>query len=232
MEVAEETIKEITKEYEINHISGLDEKQIKYFTDGFAKHEILEHIELENWEIIDFGEKDSGFYHVKIIFDKQYGNIMISGDIGDATYGFNRHNVSLESLSCVTDIQYFLGKCRSSEVGQEYVEWDKEVAKKQLKDDIFSLIDHDQIGDSTERDDIIFEFIGESLGCDFMEYDFNSIFNDQANFIEWINTHGYTIDNEAYDWVDFGKIPNGRVYLHLYALKLAIKTFYDNKMKK
>lgn len=81
-------------------------------------------------EVLTWKEPETSSYMIKYIVT---GNTLcVYGDLGEAIYRWSE-KITFEWLSGL-DLSYFAGKCKASEVGRDFKEWDQYQAFDRLKD--------------------------------------------------------------------------------------------------
>jgi hypothetical protein len=140
------------------------------------------------------------------------GNLIVTGDLGEAIYCWHGNKVSLEWISGL-DLYYFHGKCQASENGRNVknYDWSEEKARRR-----------------------IFEHFKDYYDCKSAKKfkDMNPPIHNEREFVEWINAnHDDVSDMFGIDYWEFlyscGRVIPARTRLHLLGLKLAF-----NKIKK
>lgn len=96
--------------------------------------------------IIDWSNPESWNFGCRFIIHRRW--LIIVGDIGEATYEWGQ-DLNLEFLSRL-DFHYFHGKCRASETGGNYWQWDSEEAYHTTQK---LLTEFDQQNPAGEKDD-------------------------------------------------------------------------------
>ncbi len=96
----------------------------------FKDHQASIILERPEITILRWEKPDNWNYGVRYIIHRRW--LMVVGDIGEATYEWGQ-DITLKFLSEI-DFHYFLGKCRSSESGKDFLTWDGEMAYQAIKD--------------------------------------------------------------------------------------------------
>lgn len=153
------------------------------YDNHFDKHELFIEIEQENLKVYDYRQPDSSNGYMKIIITGC--NVIITGDYGDAIYGyFSTPQYGLEWLAGL-NIGYFNGKCEASESGRDFKEWDYNKAFENFQHNFIYYFGEEQF----EKVSISFEDL-----LDDKEYkDFTE--EEEERFIQILDSN-----NELKDW--------------------------------
>ncbi len=74
-------------------------------------------------EFLTWRKPESNTYWIDYLFYK--GQLVVTGDVGEAVYWWGNHSLDLSWVS-KCELDYFAGKCRASEEGRAYCEWNVE----------------------------------------------------------------------------------------------------------
>ena len=170
--------------------------------DQFAKYDVnAEDAKIDiGIERLTWKKPESSNYMVQYIIS---GNTLcVYGDLGEAIYRWSQH-ITFEWLSGL-DLSYFKGKCRASEVGRDFREWDEykalDALKHFAKEEYFKWKDFEDSGGQ------------------------NSLYG-YDDWREWLSQHGYKILGEDFwDWAyGVGFTINVRCKYHFIGLQMAMK---------
>lgn len=157
-------------------------------------------------EVLTWKKPESSSYMTKYIVT---GNTLcVYGDLGEAIYQWSSP-ITFEWLSEL-DLSYFKGKCRASEVGRDFLEWDERQALSELKqfakDDYFKW-------------------------KDFKESDGQSYLYSKNDWKEWLSHNGGEFLGECYwEWAyGIGDTINTRCMYHFIGIKMAVAQMEKNK---
>jgi hypothetical protein len=115
----------------------------------FIKHQLYTELDQDNLKVYNYKEEHSNHGSMKIIITSN--DVIIIGDYGDAIYG-SFSKPSLEWLSSL-DLVYFKNKCKSSEVGKDYIEWNTNEAYKNFKEYFVEFFGYTKYSDSDSDSD-------------------------------------------------------------------------------
>lgn len=181
-------------------------------------------------EFLTWKRPNSSIYSV--YYEYYNGLLVVHGDLGDAIYQWHRDIGDLEDVSKV-ELDYFASKCLASEVGREYVEWDRQKAKRRVLELIrdcvgeyieIELPDDDNEFNNTaqymrttddEFNELHYKFINER-GYDAL--------NSREEWIQWLDFNGYEVfGDDCFEYANIGNKINLRCQAHLIGLKMAFE---------
>lgn len=197
-----------------------DHKWTERYEHYFENHEVLLHESFSakdthgtthTLEHLVYKEPGTGFYRMEYIM--KGGTLFVSGDCGDAVYWWSERQ-SLEWVS-KCDIGYFKSKCRASEVGYDFVEWDEKHAIRRVEEELEQL--------DEERQRRFKKWGGlKHLGyraewADWLDQVARGV--DEGTKGEYFFGPDYLTDGE----VNIGYVTHVRCEIHLAALKFAMR---------
>jgi hypothetical protein len=166
---------------------------------------------LDEIEVIKWRKPGTCCYYIKYIIDG--GFLFVSGDLGEAIYQWS-DKINLEFLA-KCDIYYFIGKCRASEVGRDFKDWDEERAKEVLKE------------------------YSEDHKCfswkEFEETEGLSNLGSKIDWIGWLNDYhlgeSKVLGEDFWEWAyDCGDVINIRGIYHKIGLNMAFKQLKEKEV--
>lgn len=238
--MTETELKEITEIYE------LDEKERRRYKHEFRNFRITFYLNTEGWKIIEFTNSEAKFNRLKFVFEKPYGNLIITGDYQTACYSFGS-TATLNQIQATSSIKRFSENCRSSSEGKFFKMWDIDEAKKEF----IEYLENSEIPGTYKNDEETYidllklKFHRIKKYEDFNQEDFDNIFDSgYHHFIWWMYEYGPVISpHDHYFWNELGDKINSQICFHIYGLKYAmqklpmyqeqieIKTFEDSWTK-
>lgn len=195
----------------MNHkATNLEEQIAECQQNWFPGHKAKVVTQNSEVTIIHWANPASWNYGCHFIIHKRW--LIVVGDIGEAAYEWSS-DLTLEFLGGL-DFGYFKSKCRSSEVGRDFNDWNEYVAKKNLEDRIKEINDTPE-DDRSDTDDQEFEALESLLVQGFDKHAFREAAQELYND---------TGDSELAGSVDvMGVVPHPRCIGHFVGLQMAIK---------
>lgn len=195
---------------------GIERDNEQMIREGwFANHQVLDHRLLgydrgkAPVEILVWGKPGTGIYRVRYLLYE--GTLMVSGDIGEATYCWHPRG-GINGLRWIAglSLDYFHGKCTASEDGRcsHWYEWDGDGARKTIR-----------------------EYFKDERSCKgykkYLESSFPSVIGDRDTFLAELrcgSSDAYdTFGDDWYEWVpNVGNVIPMRCQGHLIGLKMAL----------
>jgi hypothetical protein len=157
------------------------------YDNQFKNHELFIEIEQENLKVYNYRKPNSSDGYMKIIVTGY--NVIVSGDYGDAIYGyFSTPQYGLEWLASL-NIGYFNGKCEASEVGRNYTEWDYHKAFERFQSYFLSYFGEHKFNSLLDRcEDLLqekkYEDLSEEEKIEFY-YAFPENFKEDDELRDW-----------------------------------------------
>ena len=188
------------------------ERITKEFTDRFKDH-IATFTDLSpNCSVLEWVNKDGStvdhfvavLHSIKLPI-KQCA-LMIYGDLDEATFVWY-HSMSWGSFENVS-LDYFLEKCRASEVGNRFVIWDKKEAEETIRN-------LEEGEDKEENAFFIKTFKDDDASC----------LDSAEEWCAWLNDiTGTDVDSELLEHLyDCGEVVHDRAIAYLTGIKMALK---------
>lgn len=189
--------------------------------DWFSKHVANRIVpgEAGGVHVIRWKEPNTGFYQVRYMLCESL--LYVSGDVGAATYSFNKIMEWEDFLSLYSD--YFASKCVASEYGKGYRSWWPDLAVHRLQEWVNEEDDEEERAKRTRdlEDNIA------SVTCD------NGIraCQNKECWHLWLSEFGDAVlgDDYAPEFWDVGDDVDARCIGHLVGLKMAIDQLQKEK---
>jgi hypothetical protein len=179
------------------------ERDIKEdFKDHVAVFSEYKNEKKESIHKLIWGNKNGSSIY-KIIYIIQFNNLFVAGDVGEAVYTWSS-GINFEFLSeCGQG--YFKSKCRASEMGTNFVDWDKKKASEMIREHAEEV---------ENKEDMIQELIDNS--------------DTQEGMMYWIENNRNDVDDVfGSDWWEFlpsvGEVIHPRCLYHLIGIKMAME---------
>ena len=195
----------------------LEKEKAEWLNANFKDHKAELLIFLTPVVIINWQKPGTWNYGCRFIIHRRW--LTVVGDIGEATYEWGQ-DLTLEFLAGL-DFGYFHSKCRASETGKDYDEWDYHLAKKVADSRIAELESAALTDDESQTD------------------------ADEIEWLRHLEATGYSKDafmksaEEVYDATgdaelassiaDMGEVPASRCIGHFVGLQMAIAQLSQGK---
>ena len=166
-------------------------------------------------EVIVWRSPNSIFYLVKYVLVG--GALIVLGDLGEAIYRWYTSDIDFRWISGC-ELGYFASKCEASEVGKQFVEWNRDVAISSFEE----IVDN-ELADYTaaDRGEARAQF-EEMLA---LTNPWRSLKEGKHEWYAWIERNGYEVFGDVSDgWLHkVGEVIHLRCQAHLIGLKMAME---------
>ena len=192
------------------------EKWIEKYIGEFKDHQVILHDTFTSedsngnthtLEHLVFKNPSSGLFRMDYIL--KGGTLFVTGDCGEAVYWWSGRHTLKWVAQC--DLGYFAEKCRASQVGSDFVEWNSARALDRAKFDLKG---------------------NEELLKRFHNWKGHKALSHREEWICWLEETARGVDaatkgeyffgqDYGYDMYNIGYVTHGRCEIHLAALKFA-----------